>query len=889
MLKEHDFMKRWSTAAVYVLLAGTCIGFFFYTRTFPVIRFSSEMGRDSHILWAYSSLAQLGKALFIANLALLLVWIVYSGGYATFFKFPFTTILETDAFTYLPFCILAISLTQFNTFLVYHSDVFLLLSHNFGYFVFLAALFGVIYLKIHNHRKLQRIHPPLPASSAPPVQKPIWKRLLAIFVISFVIYGVAGRQIVARLPLGGDEPHYLLMSHSLLHDQDLAIGNNYNQHDYRAFFPGTLNKHLSIAKDGTRYSIHPLGVAFLLLPGYALGGRAGAVLVMNVTAALLAAVLYALAFALTRRHRIAIAIWGIASFTTPLLLYASQLYPEIPSALLLGLAYYLIRFQRPFSRTPAILFGLCLLLLPWFQQRMILPTIFLAGYYLYVMNLVPWNRQWKSQLSLHTLLPIIFLMVSGVCMAGYYYFLYGNPLPNAPYLSVGRTSVFSWEIFVRQGLFGLLFDQEAGLLLFSPYYIFLFPGFLLFFRRRMPHALVLFALILSIYIPCAGFVLQWRGAWSPAARYMVALIPLLIVPLSIGVNALTRPVYRYIFAFFASIGVFWTVHFLHTPMSSLMARGGINSTFEQQSNLVDLTKYFPSFSPLSTNDMALTGVWGLMIFLFTLFAYWSAQKTSFADRLSVPITKPLSRVFACYGIGAGILLFVSGIAVHTQNDAFSKWAKNEQILNFLSNFTHNAVFTSASYQQQPLSNSQFRLEYMSRERVGKVDEQQGARFLITGPRKAFPPGAYTAYFWLVVNPSSAELPVITIDIVANRGKTVFYKQTFFGQDFSSEKQGEPISVNFSLPPDVNDLETRVYFHNQERVLLKNIAIEPQLEDFYFRAALSALAQNQEKQAKLLFSKALRALRNRQPPGGSEDISKKQLQHEIERMLQELSL
>jgi hypothetical protein len=824
-------MKRWSKSFSYVLLAGTCIGLFLYLGSLPVIRLLSEAKSDVQMLWDSPSPAPLGLSIISANIGLLIVWFAYSAGYANVFNIPLKTALQADASTYLPFCSLAIALTQFNVLLVSYSDVFLLLTHSLRYVVLLAAVLGMVYLKVHNHRDFQRISPSSPSSFPFSGRKLSWKRMLTIFVLSFVIYGAAGKQITARLPLGGDEPHYLLLCHSLLHDHDLEIGSNYNQHDYRAFFAGKLNRHVSIGKDGTRYSIHPLGTALLLLPGYALAGRSGAVLTMNLLAALLAVVFYALAFAQTGRDRVALVVWGVASFTSPIFLYSSQLYPEIPSALLLGAAYYLIRFQRPFTWPSALLLGLCLMYLPWLHQRLILPTIVLTGYYLLVMGRRSWKRRGgRLRLSSPMLLPLILLALSGIVMAGYYYLLFGNPLPNAPYMSISRTSVFSWEVFFHQGLFGHLLDQEAGLLIFSPYYLFAIPGFLLLFRRQAFHALVVLVLVFSIYLPCAGFVFQWRGGWSPASRFMVALIPLLVLPLSLSLREITRDLYRYIFGFLTVIAVSWTVHFLNVPFAAIMSGRGVNRTFEQYARMGDLTQYFPSFSPTSTNEMLLTGAWGLVIMCFSVFAYRSALSSS-ASELAPPARR-IKRVFACYGVGAGILVIFSGLAAHTQNDASSQRAQNEQILQFLSHARHERVFSLTVAHMPTFSDRPLRLTCMSRERVGNVDAHQGPRFLITGPRRSFPPGTYTAYFSLVVNPCPDDTPVATFDIVAERGTKIFAKDTFFGKDFPLKEQEAQIPIRFTLPPGVNDLETRVYFHNQVRILLKDIMIEPNLEGFY---------------------------------------------------------
>ena len=46
-----------------------------------------------------------------------------------------------------------------------------------------------------------------------------------------------------RLP-GGDEPHYLVITQSLLTDGDLRIGNNHERRDYAAYYPGTLQPDL---------------------------------------------------------------------------------------------------------------------------------------------------------------------------------------------------------------------------------------------------------------------------------------------------------------------------------------------------------------------------------------------------------------------------------------------------------------------------------------------------------------------------------------------------------------------------------------------------------------------------------------------------------------------
>lgn len=61
--------------------------------------------------------------------------------------------------------------------------------------------------------------------------------------------------------LAGDEPHYLVLAQSLLSDNDLKVANNYARGDYRAYYPGDLQPHLTGLDEVRlkRYSQHAPG------------------------------------------------------------------------------------------------------------------------------------------------------------------------------------------------------------------------------------------------------------------------------------------------------------------------------------------------------------------------------------------------------------------------------------------------------------------------------------------------------------------------------------------------------------------------------------------------------------------------------------------------------
>ncbi|MBN2370960.1 MAG: hypothetical protein JXO72_10780, partial [Vicinamibacteria bacterium] len=80
---------------------------------------------------------------------------------------------------------------------------------------------------------------------------------------------------------------------------------------------------------------------------------------------------------------------------------------------------------------------------------------------------------------------------------------------------------------------GLCFDQEHGLLLSAPIYL-LAPAGLRIMRRRASRATLEIVAIASVYVlPILLPLLNthgWRGGWSPAARFLTPIMPLLALP-----------------------------------------------------------------------------------------------------------------------------------------------------------------------------------------------------------------------------------------------------------------------------------------------------------------------------------------------------------------------
>src|SRR4051812_28110897 len=132
----------------------------------------------------------------------------------------------------------------------------------------------------------------------PPIAWPAHPLPVRAALLALVIYSAAAWAVAPSRP-GGDEPHYLIITQSLLRDHDLKIENNHARGDYREYFAGDLSKpdYLRRGRDGAIYSIHAPGVSALVAPAYAIGGYRGVVVFLL----LLSSIAAGLVFELSRR------------------------------------------------------------------------------------------------------------------------------------------------------------------------------------------------------------------------------------------------------------------------------------------------------------------------------------------------------------------------------------------------------------------------------------------------------------------------------------------------------------------------------------------------------------------------------------------------------------
>ncbi|MEP7118340.1 MAG: hypothetical protein ABI880_12205 [Acidobacteriota bacterium] len=151
-------------------------------------------------------------------------------------------------------------------------------------------------------------------------------------LLSATIVSLAWASVRPRVPVG-DEPHYLVITQSLLRDGDLRIENNHQADHYLEYYDGVLRP--DFRRRGTDrqiYSIHAPGVSALVAPAFAAFGYPGAALMVIAVVSLGLAAAWQAAFLVSGSATAAWIGWASVASAAPLLLHGFTIYPDGPGA-----------------------------------------------------------------------------------------------------------------------------------------------------------------------------------------------------------------------------------------------------------------------------------------------------------------------------------------------------------------------------------------------------------------------------------------------------------------------------------------------------------------------------------------------------------------------------
>ncbi|MEW6516282.1 MAG: hypothetical protein AB1439_05175 [candidate division FCPU426 bacterium] len=374
-------------------------------------------------------------------------------------------------------------------------------------------------------------------------------RLPVLFGAAAVFFVLLSCWTTLVYPPTGDEPHYLLMSQSLLSEGDIDLNDNYTRADYRAYYPtGTLDRHLSTGRTDQAISNHFPLLSILILPGFMLLGRFGAVLVVCLMAAAAATGVYVFSRGWGSDKPTALWSWLLAVVSVPLAVYFDLIYPELPAALMLILGLW--GWHRGGSRG-TLLLALAIAVLPWIYPKYIPLAVLLT-------LLLPTT----PRATIADLAAAVALL--GLSGWGYYVFFhsyYGFTPGANPYRlwvdSPEGVWAFPWSLRSLRNALGLLVDRDFGVLATAPALLLAVPGWLRLRRTNLRSAVVVAAVFLVQYLLFIVFD-DYTGSAAVFSRQMIVAVILCLPLVPLGWKAV-RPGWKWLAGLWvgAGIGLAW--------------------------------------------------------------------------------------------------------------------------------------------------------------------------------------------------------------------------------------------------------------------------------------------------------------------------------------------
>jgi hypothetical protein len=327
-----------------------------------------------------------------------------------------------------------------------------------------------------------------------------------------------------RLP-GGDEPHYLVITQSMLLDGDLQIENNHLRGDYHAYHANNIPPDfLRRGVNGQIYSIHAPGVSAIVLPSFAVAGYRGVIVTIAVLCALAVGLMWRTVHLLTVDARASWAAVIATSFSVTYFFHTLVIFPDsIGAVVVAGVVAMLVRCEvmpKEVKRSHFGALGVALGVLPWLHTRFAL-IAGVAGLCM-VLRILQRRDRWRSLAAFVT--PPVILAIAWF---SYFWIIYGTANPAAPY-NESRQNSLDWML---NGTVGLLVDQQFGLVSNAPVLALAPLGLVLMWRTRSRLAIELLAISLPYFAAVSSFAMWWAG-WSAPARFLVTLLPLAVLPLA---------------------------------------------------------------------------------------------------------------------------------------------------------------------------------------------------------------------------------------------------------------------------------------------------------------------------------------------------------------------
>jgi hypothetical protein len=337
-------------------------------------------------------------------------------------------------------------------------------------------------------------------------------------------------RLTTRSPLTGDEPHYLILTQSILTDRDLTVANNYARGDHWSYYFGELDPHIIGGDDPRtrRRSLHAPGVAALIAPAFAVGGSWGAIVFLAALVAVGTGFVWSAGYLLTGSAAAAWFGWALVTLTSPVALYGALIYPDPVAGASIAVAVWaVVRAAtdgisgRPASEPgswrsdTSFALGVLVGVLPWLHTRLAIPAALLTA----VLAVRIWQCE-RPDTGRRALTAFLVPVILGFgCWFSYFRVVFGSFDPRSQF--GGDTPISA--TFIVNGLTGLLADQEFGLVSNAPVYLVAFLGLWTLWRRNRRLAAEIVLVIGPYAVAASGYPMWWGGA-CPPARFLVPVV-----------------------------------------------------------------------------------------------------------------------------------------------------------------------------------------------------------------------------------------------------------------------------------------------------------------------------------------------------------------------------
>lgn len=367
--------------------------------------------------------------------------------------------------------------------------------------------------------------------------------IIIIYTISCIIY--------ARVIPTGDQPHYLIITQTIIKYHSLNVLLDYNNQDYKSFYPTIIDHHVITNIKGDTLSTHGIGGPVIWLIPFILFNKFGAMLAMSIVAILIVYNIYLFLIENGISKYYSLLTTLIISISSPIYLYSHLLFIETFGALA---GIYGIRkclSNTTLTKKELITLGFVLSNTIWFHIRFIeisIPLIFLILFKLYK------NSKFKNlNQYIYFILPIL---LSFGLFEFYTYFIWGTWNPTF-YVRQEPNNFLPGTFSFVYGFIGILFDKNAGLLTNFPIYLLFLVGFILTIKNKLYKINITIIIISIIYLFTISRYKFWSGGWSPPARYIFAIIPMFTYYIAYTIQKLDSKLMRIILIILTSIGLLY--------------------------------------------------------------------------------------------------------------------------------------------------------------------------------------------------------------------------------------------------------------------------------------------------------------------------------------------